>query len=158
MLRINLSTLRVFSITGLAHQTFDLLQLLLQEAYTLSQLFLAWEGIFNSDVVVRCHTHWGADAFEQPLDINLIHIGANKQADCRIFIICLQQLIHSIRIIVQLACKLWLKWLGSIFLRQIHQATPLMIHPANGNCYTCFWHILNHYSFYSCLHLTLSSI
>ena len=39
MLRINLSTLKVFSITGLAHQAFCLLQLLLQKANTLSQLF-----------------------------------------------------------------------------------------------------------------------
>ena len=58
-------------------------------------MFLAWEGIFDSDVVVRCHTHWSADAFERPLDINLIHIGANKQADCRVFIICLISLLSQ---------------------------------------------------------------
>ena len=40
-------------------------------------------------------THWSADAFERPLDINLIHIGANKQADCRIFIICLISLLSQ---------------------------------------------------------------
>ena len=58
------STLLILNIIHLAHQAFGFLQLLLQEAHTLSQLLLAWQGILDSDVVVRGYSQWSGDAFE----------------------------------------------------------------------------------------------
>ena len=61
--RVNNSCLSLI-IWAFIHQAFCFLQLLLQEAYTLSQLLLTWEGIFDSDVIIRGHTHRSGNAFE----------------------------------------------------------------------------------------------
>jgi hypothetical protein len=65
------------------------------------------------------------------LNVNLIHIRANKQADCRVFIVCLQQFINGIHVIIQLASKLGFKWLGFQFTNDVAAQTNVIKQQVN---------------------------